>query len=108
MKYIKIVFKQEVFNFDCYRLILNFKKAFLMIKIFTTSFLVLINLYALDISKQKVFTINVTPTTQTSFFSLNHIAKTSGELETFFAKAIKLTEQTNENKKSKLEFTAYN
>ncbi len=66
-----------------------------MIKIFATSFLTLINLYALDISKQKVFTVSVTPTTQTSSFSLSHIAKTSKMIETLFAKAIKLTEKSD-------------
>lgn len=59
-----------------------------MIKFIITYFIILLQLQALDISKQKNFTVTLKPTTQVATFSLSHIAKTSNEIENLFQKAL--------------------
>ena len=61
-----------------------------MKKIIILIFILFYNLQALDISKQKTFSTTIPPTIQTTSFSLNHIAKTSDEIEDIFNKAIKI------------------
>lgn len=59
----------------------------------TISFLV-INIYALEITKQKSFITEISPTTQSSSFSLNHTAKKSDQIEKVFSKAITLVDKS--------------
>jgi uncharacterized protein YggE len=61
-----------------------------MKKILVLIFVLFYNLHGLDISKQKTFTTSISPTIQATSFSLNHIAKTSSEIEKIFNKAIRI------------------
>ena len=56
--------------------------------------ILLLQLNALEISKQKTFSTTLKPTIQVANFSLNHIAKTSNEIENLFHKAILLTNKS--------------
>jgi uncharacterized protein YggE len=66
-----------------------------MSKIVILYFIIILNLNALDISKQKVFTTTIKPSIQIASFSLNHIAKTSNEIENLFNKAISIVNKSN-------------